>query len=399
MPELAWDMSKILFINTTDARDNAVSSIIYNLKNELTKYGIISKFAAGRHSQTGGADYIIDTKIEVYTHTLLSRLFDTEGRHSIQATLRLIKYITDNKFDILHIHNLHGHYINYPTLFEWINRNKIPTIITLHDCWTLTGHCATFFHNKCTPPEQCSVCTKANIEYPFSYSFANIFKSRKKNLDLKKAYLFNNKNISFVAVSNWLKNQVISTGLTNNIITIYNGVDTTIFSPNRKENKKFRILFITHNWEAWKSPESVINFAKYLRNDEEITIAGNIYGHKMPSNITHIENINTPSDVAKLYNSHDLFISPSIAETFGMTTVEAMACGLPVIVNNSAALPELLSDDSGIITDTSSPENIRRAIDIIRQNYDSYNPRKHVLEHFTSSVMAENYAKLYQRIL
>ena len=88
-------MSKILFINTTDARDNAVSSIIYNLKNELIKYGIISKFAAGRHSQTGGADYIIDTMIEVYTHTLLSRLFDTEGRHSIQATLRLIKYITE----------------------------------------------------------------------------------------------------------------------------------------------------------------------------------------------------------------------------------------------------------------------------------------------------------------
>lgn len=392
-------MSKILFINTTDARDNAVSSIIHNLQSSILNLGIDSKFATGRHSFGGYADYIIDSKIEFLTHTFLSRLLDTEGCHSIFATRRLIKYITDNRFDLLHIHNLHGHYINYPILLEWINNHNIPTVITLHDCWTLTGHCATYFHNKCEPPSQCSECIIANNEYPFSFRFANIFKSRKRNICLKKRFLFENKNITFVSVSNWLKSQVINTGLVENITTIYNGIETHVFSAEKLEHNKFRILFITHNWESWKALESVLQFAKYLRDDEELTLVGNIYGKKLPNTINHINNINNPAEVAKLYNSHDIFISPSIAETFGMTTVEAMSCGLPVIVNNSAALPELISETSGIATDTSHPANIRNAVDFIRQNYNSYNPRENVLKHFTSAIMADNYANLYQKIL
>ncbi len=392
-------MKKVLYINTVDDPDNAVASVIYNLQNNLKDYGWDSYFAVGRHCKDGKADFVIGNKIDIYSHVILSRLFDTEGRHSLLATKKFLKEISDIDFDIIHIHNLHGHYLHYPTLFSWIKKNKIPTVITLHDCWTLTGHCATYFHNNCTPPAECINCKINCDEYPKSLNISTLFNQRHNNVRLKQKYIFYNPDIHFVTVSNWLKNQIVTSGLTNNITTIYNGVDIDIFKPYIKNaHKTFNILFITNNWESWKGLDSVINFAPLIRDDEKVTLVGNVYGRKLPENIHHINRISSREGVAKLYCENDIFISPSIAETFGMTTVEAMSCGLPVIVNNSAALPEIVSHEAGIITDTSSPEKIRMAIDYIKQNYDMFSTRKYIEQHFSTAKMAQEYCKIYERI-
>ena len=113
------------------------------------------------------------------------------------------------------------------------------------------------------------------------------------------------------------------------------------------------------------------------------------------TNILHIKNISNQEELVNLYRSHDLFISPSDAETFGMTTAEAMACGLPVIVNNSAGLPELISEKSGITTDTSVPSSLRAAVDFIKINYNQFTPTEHINSHFSAEIMCKRYVNLY----
>lgn len=392
-------MNNILYINTVDYPNNAVAKIINNLRNGLKNTEWDSVFAVGRHSNSGTSDIRIGNILDMYSHTILSRLFDSEGRHSINATNNFIKDLERRNIDLIHIHNLHGHYINYPILFEWIIKNNIPTIITLHDCWLITGHCATYYHNSCCPPQHCLNCSKHNDEYPNSWLPDCITRNRYKNIILKQK-IFSYNNLHFVAVSEWLKNQVLKTGLTNNISVIPNGVDTTIFNPPEHKIKSdiFKILFITNNWESWKKLDSVIEFSKILRDDESISIVGNVYGRRLPKRINYIKNISNQQEVKKLYWSHDLFISPSAAETFGMTTAEAMACGLPVIVNNSAGLPELVTEYSGLITDTSKPRQLREAVDYIRTNYKSFSPYKHFTSRYSADIMCQNYINLYNQI-
>lgn len=393
-------MSNILYINTVDYPSNAIAKVIDNLRAGLKDTNRNSIFAVGRHGDGGSADIAIGNSFDMVSHTIFSRLFDSEGRHSINATKRFINCVEKQNIELIHIHNLHGHYINYPILFEWIKNNNIPTIITLHDCWLLTGHCATYHHNGCSVPLQCKNCTKHNNEYPNSWISNRITKNRYKNIILKKESIFSLDNVHFVTVSEWLKNEVLKSGLTERISVIPNGVDTTLFNPTniKKSNDKFKILFITNNWESWKRLDSVLNFAKTLHNDETITLVGNVYGKQLPHNITHIKNISNQEELVNLYRSHDLFISPSEAETFGMTTAEAMACSLPAIVNNSAGLPELISEKSGITTDTSVPSTLRTAVNYVRTNYKQFSPSEHVNTHFSAKIMCEKYINLYNHM-
>ena len=390
-------MKKVLFISTVDFTDNAVTRVITGLRNGIGKYGWDSIFAVGRHCKTGSADIVIGNSIDSYVHALGSRLFDTEGRHSEGSTKDFISSISRLDIDLIHIHNLHGHYFHYPTLFKWVRCSKTPIIITLHDTWLLTGHCTTYYHQGCNVPYDCQTCKKSYNEYPWSWRISQIFGQRKENLRLKRELIFENENIQFVTVSDWLRNEVIKTGLTDNVITIHNGIDCEIFHPKKKLcGEGFKILFITHNWESWKCLESVIEFSKHLHIDETITLVGNIYGKKLPDNIRHIENISDINALLTLYNEHDLLISPSLAETFGMTVLEAMSCGLPVIVNNSAALPEIVSNSAGLITDTSNMLMLRNAVDTVRADYSKYTPSEYAKSSFSDSIMCKKYAELYK---
>lgn len=68
----------------------------------------------------------------VYWHGLESRLLDNHGLASRVATRRFLKFVEDFKPDIVHLHNIHGYFINYKMLFECLRTKQIPLIWTLH---------------------------------------------------------------------------------------------------------------------------------------------------------------------------------------------------------------------------------------------------------------------------
>ena len=79
---------------------------------------------------------------EVYLDVLQTRLDGRAGFHSKAATRRLIKRLGEINPDVIHLHNLHGYYVNIEMLFNWLVDQGCKVEWTLHDCWSFTGHCA-----------------------------------------------------------------------------------------------------------------------------------------------------------------------------------------------------------------------------------------------------------------
>lgn len=84
---------------------------------------------------------------------LQTRLDGKAGFHSKAATKRLLARLDKINPDVVHLHNLHGYYLNVEMLFEWLAEHDYKVEWTLHDCWAFTGHCAYFTYVKCAPME------------------------------------------------------------------------------------------------------------------------------------------------------------------------------------------------------------------------------------------------------
>lgn len=393
---------RIAAINTVASQNNAPGQLMMDICDAVVE----SKGQAMAVYGRGKRDYLNrvrcvreNTSLDVLCHTLLSRICDSEGLHSQYVTQNIIKRLIDFTPDIIHIHNLHGHYINYPILMKWLKKVGIPVVWTMHDCWPFTGHCAYYAAKKCNGfLSGCKSC-KYKSDYPkslISRSSRNYLKKQDAFLGLKK--------MTIVAVSQWLADEFMDSFMSDYPIEIIpNGVDTDIFKPydNTKNKKKFKILGVASKWENRKNLQFFLDLSSQIPEDIEINLVGLSQKTKLPANLKAIGSITNRSDLARIYSDADVFINPSRAETFGMTTVEALACGTPVIVNNVTAMPEVIDDEIGYAVDI---DNVPSVIQIINRLKSSNEKpitlcRNHVINYYSKRLMTQSYLNLYSEIL
>lgn len=123
------------------------------------------------------------SKVEFYVDVLQARLDDCAGFHSEAATRRLLAKLEEIDPGIVHLHNLHGYYVNVEILFDWLARHRRQVRWTLHDCWAFTGHCAHFLYIGCDRWRNgCHDCPQKH-DYPASY----ILDSSARNYERKRA--------------------------------------------------------------------------------------------------------------------------------------------------------------------------------------------------------------------
>lgn len=353
-------MPKLLQINS--CLDRSTGRIAQQIGEKAIEAGYESYIAypvrAGR-KQCKSYTFEIGSKCDTFCHALLTRFFDRHGLGSRLATKKLVEQIIEIRPDVIHLHNIHGYYINYPILFNFLAKAKIPVVWTFHDCWPFTGHCVHFTDVHCFKWEDgtCDKCPKQK-GYP-----ASILCDRSKHnyRDKKKAFTSLH-NLTIVPVSYWLGDMVKRSFMKDYPIdVIQNGIDTDTFYPrvdvrervrNRYGwNSKFVILGVATGWSEDVGFSTFIRLRESLDNNYAIVMVGVTEEQKrvLPKGIIGINRTNNQEQLAEIYSSSDVLFNGSYQETFGLVTAEAMACGTPAIVYNSTACPEIVDNDKGRI--------------------------------------------------
>lgn len=312
--------------------------------------------------------YKIGNQFDVLFHAVMTRLTDRTGFFSKDATCKLIDEIKGYNPDIIQLHNLHGYYLNIQMLFDFLKEYQKPVVWTLHDCWAFTGHCAYFDYVQCEKwKEECYKCPN-RLQYPKSF-----IDNASENYEKKKNLFTSVSNLTLVVPSVWLRERVEKSFLQSfPVKVVYNGIDLEQFNYEVKKmqfrqknhiDDKIIILGVASVWSERKGLETFVQLSKRLPEPYRIVLVGLSAKQKkkLPPNIIGIERVESKKELAEIYADADIFLNPSKEETFGLTTIEALACGTYSIVLRDTACAEIAELNGGKVVD-GTIESIERAI-------------------------------------
>lgn len=396
-------MPKLLQINST-VNWGSTGKIAEQIGTRAMANGWESYIAYGRYANPSQSKIIkIGSKWSLFLHLIESILLGNHGLASRVATKKLIKQIEKIKPDIIHLHNIHGYYINYKILFEYLNSTNIPVVWTLHDCWSFTGHCAHFDCYNCEAWKiQCQNCPALNA-YP-----KTIIDTTRDTYILKKDLFVKNNNLYIVPVSLWLESFIRNSFLKDKKIqTIHNGIDLSAFSPQPPKGNisANTILGVASQWSKQKGLDDFIIMRKLLPEDKYNIILIGLNDKQiknLPTGITGIRRTQNTQELAQYYSSATVFINPTYSDNYPTTNLEAMACGTPVITYRTGGSPESICNETGFVVEQGDVSGIITAIqEIEAKGKDFYSDkcRKHAMQYFDKDKCFAKYIQLYNEIL
>ena len=340
---------KILMINVS-CGTGSTGRICTDLADALEKKGHTVKIGYGRDAVPQKYQKYairIGNDLDVNTHALKARLFDRIGFGSKRATEKFIEWVKEYDPDVIHLHNIHGYYINIEVLFNYLKTCGKKIIWTLHDCWPFTGHCAFFDYVGCTKWKTgCDHCSQ-KTEYPARVGIDRA----KRNYGVKKELFSGVHNLTIVTPSEWLAELLKESFLAEYPVkVIHNGVDTSTFLPT-KSNIKDRfgigedikvVLGVASVWDRRKGLEDFLKLSKLLDEKYKIVLIGlnKKQIEKLPNNILGIERTENIQELVAWYSAADVFVNPTYEDNYPTTNLEAIACGTPVITYDTGGSGE-----------------------------------------------------------
>ncbi|AUJ86087.1 glycosyltransferase [Enterococcus sp. CR-Ec1] len=385
---------KVLFINSV-CGTGSTGRICTDLYDELTNAGHDCSIAYGRgFANQTYKTYRIGGKIDVLSHVIKSRLFDSHGFYSKRATLDFINYIERIKPDIIHMHNLHGYYLNVKILFEYLKKFTGKIIWTLHDCWTFSGHSAFIDYNENNRLVDKLYGFKGSREYPKA-----LFNNSRRNLKLKEEIFssIDEQKLLLITPSNWLKEMVSNTFLNKyNVKRIYNGIDMNTFNKtySTKSNESRYVLGCANIWDKRKGLDDIYCLARRLK-EENFIIVGKVKRKLEYNNITYIDKTDSVTKLVELYSNANVFINPTYQDNFPTTNIEALACGTPVITYNTGGSAEALSKNVGKVVDKGNIDDLESAIMNVKKNPSISSKCSERGKQFSKEKMFEQYLYIY----
>lgn len=329
---------KILMINVV-CGVKSTGRICTDLADELTKQGHKVKIAYGREDVPEKYKKYavrIGNNVDVNIHAGIARLTDSAGFHSALYTKYFIKWVKRFDPDVIHMHNIHGYYLNVEVLFEYLRICGKRIIWTLHDCWAFTGHSVFCDAIDCKKWKMgCNHCPQKH-EYPKSYI------DRSKNNWKKKKKIFTGiPNLQIVTPSHWLFRLVKKSYLKDYPVTvIHNGIDTKQFYPLDNDFRafyhledKFIILAVASTWNEMKGLNDYMKLAGMLDARCKIVMVGLSKDqiNRIAPNILGLEKTASTKELAMIYSASDVFLNLTYTDTYPTVNLEAVACGATVI--------------------------------------------------------------------
>ncbi len=404
---------RILQINTRYYNGGSTGRIVYDLKQVMEAHGIESytAFGFGYEPKEEEKDtvYRIESDRELFISKLWTKTTGHHGFNNKRETQRLLRWIDGVKPDIIHMHNIHNHYVNVRMLLEYIAERNIPCVLTMHDCWTFTGHCAYFDYFGCDKWKTgCSHCPSLR-DYP--KTFAPIDPTS-WNYSHKKA-LFAPLNITFVSPSQWLCDLQQQSFLKNKpCLVINNGVDTSVFHPVESNvrdwygiGKRKMILAVAAGLAPRKGKDILLNLPELLNEDEVLVLVGLGKGQEklLPktSKVIGIQQTKTADELVDLYSAADVFINPTLEDNFPTTNLEALACGTPVVTFKTGGSWECVDDATGMVVEQGDMTGQLAAIRKICGKGKDYYKTACVMkaqEKYNKKIQYYKYIELYEKI-
>lgn len=348
---------KVLFINTV-CGVGSTGRICTDIADMLSAQGHDCKIAYGRGlvpERYSNYAVRIGSDKSVKFNALKARLFDNEGFNAKNETLKFISWVRTYDPDIIHLHNLHGYYLNIEILFDYLKNCGKKIIWTLHDCWAFTGHCAYFDCPHCNKWQtECGKCVREK-DYPKAY-----FTHAKRNFNKKKQIFCGVDNLTLVTPSEWLARLVKESFLKGYPIkVIHNGIDLSVFKPTEcdfrekfgLQDKKI-ILGVAGVWDKRKGLDDFLKLSESLKDNDEYRIV--LVGltdkqvKKMPKNIIGIKRTNNTAELAGLYTTADVLFNPTYEDNYPTVNLEAQACGTPVITYATGGSVESVPEENVI---------------------------------------------------
>ncbi|MEA5076901.1 MAG: glycosyltransferase [Coriobacteriia bacterium] len=355
----------------------------------------------------------IGSMLSVASHGVYSRLADRHGFGSSGATRRLVGAIEAYAPDVVHLHNLHGYYLNVELLAHYLHRSQIPVVWTLHDAWAITGHCAHFESSRCERWK--TGCYECPLKHEYPRSLV-LDRSRDNWRRKREAFAALNRCV-VVVPSVWLARHVADSFLNAcSVHLIRNGVDTETF---RYSPSSFRddydlvgrrvILAVAGRWTHSKGFEDVLEVARLLRH-ADLERRGREY-HRvvmvglsekqmrtLPAWITGLPRTSSARALAEVYSAADVFINPTHDDNYPTVNLEALACGLPVLTYDTGGSGEcLLESRFGRVVGSSCPSDMVDCIlagDIHRFDVDD-----RVRDSLSSHVQMKQYLGVYRSLV
>lgn len=344
-------MKTILQINILNDT-GSTGRIMQGISKVIQENGMNSYTAYGYGNSDRDNSIRIGSKIDYYIHNVFSRVFCNQGKYSYLATKKFLEKVEKIKPDIIHLHNIHGNYINYGLLFKYIVQNDIGVVWTFHDCWPFTGRCAYYQLAKCDQWKNGCIRCKNTKDYP-----ASLFKKNVEKQFSDKKHIFTKLNrLCIVTPSEWLSREVKKSFLsTRDVRVINNGINTSVFKyqpGNFKMNyglqNNFLILGIAHSWDKRKGLEDFIKMSDLLKEDEKIVLVGlsEKQTKNLPTKILGISKTESIQQLAEIYSESDVFVNFTYEDNFPTVNLEAMSCKLPVFTyNTGGSVESVLSSD------------------------------------------------------
>ncbi len=335
----------------------------------------------------------ISSKMDVINHILITRVLDRHGFASKKSTFELVDFIEEYNPDLIHLHNLHGYYLNIEILWHYIRKKRIRVVWTFHDMWPFSPHGAYLKNYEIKQSDRNERYTD-RFEYPKTYFFSQ----SKRNYSDKLKLFSNYDLLTIVVPSTWLYKIVKNSFFKNNkTIVVRNGINLSSFycTNNLKTNNKKIILGVANFWEKRKGIDVFNELSKIITDDYQIVLVGDRKKNKKNKRITYIDNTKNIDELRNLYNMAYIFLNPTRADNYPTTNLEAQACNTAVITTDIGGAPETIYNGKGKVA-----KNLDEIITYIYTKDLWFNEKLEIpLEFLDKKSSSKQYINIYEDII
>ena len=341
------------YVQINSFYNGSTGDIMRGLHRELTEQGEDSYVFWGRgHATINDHEQCCATKTEVYLHGAMTRLTDRVGFYSKGDTRRLLAKLDAIDPDVVHLHNIHGYYVNIEMLFHWLAKRNQLTYWTLHDCWSFTGHCPHFTYVKCGQWRSHCAHSKACPqlgEYPKTIC---PFNCKRNFADKKRLFtLLPADKMKIITPSQWLADLVGQSFLCKYPVEVrYNTIDTSVFKPTPSDFRerygigdRFMVLGVASPWSARKGLDDFVSLAGELDNDRYAVVLVGLSEKQikqLKGHLVALPKTESKRELAEAYTAADVFFNPTTEDNYPTVNLEAEACGTTVVTYNTGGCRE-----------------------------------------------------------